>query len=179
MMQLFYRNRCGTTGGKRCPCATCKTQGQGHWVSKCHSKWPSRWLYCMHPIPMLHLLEFDMVPGYSKSPRREVVRSSAGASVVPPPLLGGHSRSIPQGMIFDVQPLVKSRPCPIRQSPNGFFDSGIRTADLHICVCDRVHYRSTAACSDSISSPHCSKPSLPLKKPKLCVYVCLPACLTN
>ena len=39
------------------------------------------------------------------------------------PLLGGHSCSIPQGMIFDVQPVVKSLFCPIRQSPNGFFDS--------------------------------------------------------
>ena len=38
------------------------------------------------------------------------------------PLFGGHSRSIPQGMILDVQPLVKSLFCPIRQSPNGFFD---------------------------------------------------------
>ena len=58
-----------------------------------------------------------------KSPQREVVRSSAGAGVVYPPFLGGHSRSIPQGMILDVQPLVKSLFCPIRQSPNGFFDS--------------------------------------------------------
>ena len=40
-----------------------------------------------------------------ESPRREVVRSSLGAGVVCPPF-GGHSRSIPQGMIFDVQPLV-------------------------------------------------------------------------
>ena len=39
------------------------------------------------------------------------------------PLFGGHSRSIPQGMIFDVQPLVKSLFCPIIPSPNGFFDS--------------------------------------------------------
>ena len=39
------------------------------------------------------------------------------------PLFGGHSRSILQGMIFDVQPLVKSLFCPIRPSPNGFFDS--------------------------------------------------------
>ena len=38
------------------------------------------------------------------------------------PLFWGHSRSIPQGMIFDVQPLVKSLFCPIRPSPNGFFD---------------------------------------------------------
>ena len=28
-----------------------------------------------------------------------------------------------QHMIFDVQPLVKSSFCPIRPSPNGFFDS--------------------------------------------------------
>ena len=28
------------------------------------------------------------------------------------PLFGGHSRSIPQGMILDVQPLVKSLFCP-------------------------------------------------------------------
>ena len=38
------------------------------------------------------------------------------------PLFWGHSRSIPQGMILDVQPLVKSLFCPIRPSPNGFFD---------------------------------------------------------
>ena len=38
------------------------------------------------------------------------------------PLFWGHSRSIPQGMILDVQPLVKSFFCPIRASPNGFFD---------------------------------------------------------
>ena len=56
-----------------------------------------------------------------ESPRREVVRSSAGAGVIYPPFWG-HSRSIPQGMILDVQPLVKSLFCPIRASPNGFFD---------------------------------------------------------
>ena len=39
------------------------------------------------------------------------------------PLFWGHSRSIPEGMIFDVQPLVKSLFCPVRPSPNGFFDS--------------------------------------------------------
>ena len=39
------------------------------------------------------------------------------------PLFWGHSRSIPQGMTFDVQPLVNSLFCPIRQTPNGFFDS--------------------------------------------------------
>ena len=39
------------------------------------------------------------------------------------PLFWGHSRSIPQGMILDVQPPVKSLFCPIRPSPNGFFYS--------------------------------------------------------
>ena len=39
------------------------------------------------------------------------------------PLFWGHLRSIPQGMIFDVQPLVKSLFCAKRQSPNGFLDS--------------------------------------------------------
>ena len=39
------------------------------------------------------------------------------------PLFGVHLRSIPQGMILDVQPLIKSLFCPIRPSPNGFFDS--------------------------------------------------------
>ena len=38
-------------------------------------------------------------------------------------LFGGHSHSTPQGMIFDVQPLVKSLFCPIRPSPIGFLDS--------------------------------------------------------
>ena len=62
-------------------------------------------------------VRFWFKPGcFGKSPRREVVRSSAA------PLFGGHSRSIPQGMILDVQPFVKSLFCPIRPSPNGFFD---------------------------------------------------------
>ena len=39
------------------------------------------------------------------------------------PLFWCHLCSIPQGMILDVQPLVKSLFCPIRPSPNGFFDS--------------------------------------------------------
>ena len=56
------------------------------------------------------------------SPRREVVRSSAGAGVAYPSFFWGYLRSIPQGMIFDVQPFVKSLFCPIRQSPNVFFD---------------------------------------------------------
>ena len=43
------------------------------------------------------------------------------ASYTPP--FGGHSHGILQGMIFDVQPFVKSVFCLIRQPPNGFFDS--------------------------------------------------------
>ena len=48
-------------------------------------------------------------------------QAQAWASYTPP--FWGHSRSIPQGMILDVQPLVKSLFCPIRPFPNGFFDS--------------------------------------------------------
>ena len=43
-------------------------------------------------------------------------------------------------------------------------------------VCGRLHYRSTIPCSDSHS---CLYPSPPLKKPKLCAVVCLPACPTE
>ena len=50
------------------------------------------------------------------------VSDQAQAQASYTPLFGGHSRSIPQGMILDVQPLVKSLFCPIRPSPNGFFD---------------------------------------------------------
>ena len=39
------------------------------------------------------------------------------------PPFGGHSRSIPQGMILDVQPLVQLLFCPIKRPPNGLFDS--------------------------------------------------------
>ena len=39
-----------------------------------------------------------------------------------PPTFWGHSRSIPQGMILDVQPLVKSLFCPTKSYPHGFFD---------------------------------------------------------
>ena len=52
----------------------------------------------------------------------ERLLDQAQARVSYTPLLGAHSRSIPQGMIFDVQPLVKSLFSPIRPSPNGFFD---------------------------------------------------------
>ena len=38
------------------------------------------------------------------------------------PLFGVRSRSIPQGMILDAQPLVKSLSCPTKPSPNGFLD---------------------------------------------------------
>ena len=49
-------------------------------------------------------------------------QAQARASYTPPPPFGGLSRSIPQGMIFDVQSLGKSLFCPIKPSSNGFFD---------------------------------------------------------
>ena len=50
----------------------------------------------------------------------ERLSDQAQAQALYTPPLGGHSRSIPQGMIFDVQPLVKSLFCPIRPSPMDF-----------------------------------------------------------
>ena len=40
-------------------------------------------------------------------------QAQAQASYNPPPPLGGHPCSIPQGMMLDVKPLVKSLFCPI------------------------------------------------------------------
>ena len=48
---------------------------------------------------------------FSEITSKRVVRSSAGAYAIYPPFwgsFGGHSRTIPQGMVPDVQPLVKS-----------------------------------------------------------------------
>ena len=70
------------------------------------------------PLLLFHCLRLTG----SKSPRREVARSSAGADPHPPPLFGGRSCSIPQGMILDVYPLIKSLFCLTKRSPNGFFD---------------------------------------------------------
>ena len=50
--------------------------------------------------------------GKRKSPRREVVRSSVGADAI--------CVAYPEGMILDVQPLVKLLFCPTKPSPNGF-----------------------------------------------------------
>ena len=58
----------------------------------------------------------------SKNHLEERLLDQAQARASYTPLFWGHSRSIPQGMILDVQPLVKSLFCPIRPSPNGFFD---------------------------------------------------------
>ena len=60
------------------------------------------------------------VPVKNHLEERLLDQAQARASYTP--LFWGHSRSIPQGMILDVQPLVKSLFCPIRASPNGFFD---------------------------------------------------------
>ena len=70
--------------------------------------WVYRWLWVQTTKVVNHLEE------------RLLDQAQARASYTP--LFWGHSRSIPQGMILDVQPLVKSLFCPIRASPNGFFD---------------------------------------------------------
>ena len=62
-----------------------------------------------------------------KNHLEERLLDQAQARAAYTPLFWGHSRSIPQGIILDVQPLVKSLFCPIRPSPNGFFDSEAST----------------------------------------------------
>ena len=58
-----------------------------------------------------------------KSPRRELLdQAQVRASYTPPPFFGVVRVAYPN-MILDVQPLVKSFFCPIKRSPNGFFDS--------------------------------------------------------
>ena len=59
---------------------------------------------------------------YGRNHLEERLLDQAQARASYTPLFWGHSRSIPQGMILDVQPLVKSLFCPVRPSPNGFFD---------------------------------------------------------
>ena len=79
---------------------------------RAHLVTKGQWLLTIHMVapkaPENHLEE------------RLLDQAQARASYTP--LFWGHSRSIPQGMILDVQPLVKSLFCPIRASPNGFFD---------------------------------------------------------
>ena len=78
--------------------------GRGFWTQNLvYQKWPDQ------IFPIVNHLE-----------ERLLDQAQARASYTP--LFWGHSRSIPQGMILDVQPLVKSLFCPIRASPNGFFD---------------------------------------------------------
>ena len=91
------------------------------WMNNIHLATPGIGIFINNKIFSFRLGHQNTL-SLDKSPRREVVRSSVGAGVVYPPFWG-HSRSIPQGMIFDVQPLVKSLFCPIRPSPNGFFYS--------------------------------------------------------
>ena len=62
------------------------------------------------------------IGGKERNHLEERLLDQAQARASYTPLFWGHSRSIPQGMILDVQPLVKSLFCPIRASPNGFFD---------------------------------------------------------
>ena len=83
------------------------------------------------PLPATPTQWVDIQPTYScvekhihtpGSHLEERLLDQAQARASYTPLFWGHSRSIPQGMVLDVQPLVKSLFCPIRASPNGFFD---------------------------------------------------------
>ena len=65
--------------------------------------------------------EQETFAAFSVNHLEERLLDQAQARASYTPLFWGRSRSIPQGMIFDVQPLVKSFFCPIRESPNGFF----------------------------------------------------------
>ena len=58
--------------------------------------------------------------GKAKSPRREVVGSSAGTGATNPPFFRGYSHIIPQCMEFDVSPLVKSSFLGTKLSPMNF-----------------------------------------------------------
>ena len=76
--------------------------------------------------PLLYVVFRKTVGGRGskkKNHLEERLLDQAQARASYTPLFCGHSRSIPQGMIFDIQPLVKSLFCPIRPSPKGFFDS--------------------------------------------------------
>ena len=60
---------------------------------------------------------------FAQNHLEERLLDQAQARAAYTPLFWGDSSSIPQGMILDVQPLVKSLFCPIRPPPNVFFDS--------------------------------------------------------
>ena len=71
------------------------------------------------PQLLVPLMGSEDLQNMRKSPRRELLdQAQARASCTPP--FWGHPRTmrtIPQGMIVDVQPPVKSLFCQIRQSP--------------------------------------------------------------
>ena len=86
-------------------------------------------LYPFSPTPMLQCGPFSWGEGeyintpsvyWAKSPLRGAVGSSVGASVVYPPFFGSRSRSIPQGMILDVQTLIESLFCRIKRNLRDF-----------------------------------------------------------
>ena len=74
------------------------------------------WCFCHMAV---HAESNSYQDGQITSKRGLLDQARARASYTPP--FGGRSRSIPQGMILDVQLLVKSLFCPIKRSPNGFF----------------------------------------------------------
>ena len=75
--------------------------------------------FCRVDAGFLRLVDFCRPRNHLEE--RLLDQAQARASYAP--LFWGHSRSIPQGMILDVQTLVKSLSCPIRPSPNGCLDS--------------------------------------------------------
>ena len=80
------------------------------------------------PKYLVHFIYQPYVPTFNRMNHlEERLLDQAQARASYTPLFWGHSRSIPQGMILNVQPLVKSLFCPIRPSPNEFFDSEAST----------------------------------------------------
>ena len=75
------------------------------------------------PTKIAWLLDLGIWTQHQQNHLEESTLDQAHARTPYTPLLGGHSRSIPQGMILDVQLLVKSLFRTTKQSPNGFFDS--------------------------------------------------------
>ena len=74
---------------------TCSAQSMAQGLEATHLA-PPHGTSCLNPAP-----------APDPTPRRKVVRSSTGADPYTP-LFGGRSRSILEGMILDVLPLVKS-----------------------------------------------------------------------
>ena len=101
----------GTPGVKGAPqCKASHTSTQGNVLLP-----PPLFFF---PVPILDVSTAGLPLGPNHLEERLLDQAQARASYTP--LFLGHLRSIPQGMILDVQPLVKSLFCPIRSSPMDF-----------------------------------------------------------